>query len=338
MKKKKKSSEGFVDAQIVSYTLFSKKPSFVPIVILDEAHYIKNPKSKRSKILRKFLRKAPHKLLLTGTPVKNRPFELWALLNMINKGPTWSEWIRRYCDCKKNPFGGVDFRGATLQKEMWTFAKKFMVEERVKMYSICLPRGGSSSPASQRVPQSRKVIFEVEVDQSTRNDPIARKRKEENYHSPLYMTGDLKRDAILHFLKGGVSISLLRRAHQTSRRSPERISRLHVPARGVESKQREKVVRRIPRGKVQVSLSLQVLARRDSRSRAPQDVYRGVSLSPGRFRTSRKSNLENRSNRNLLHRIPTLPQYSRRLDLEKFKKENSKYSINLRVPLSIYYP
>lgn len=51
-------------------------------LILDEAHYIKNVDSGRSKAARQL--KAKHILHLTGTPVVNRPGELWPLLNMID--------------------------------------------------------------------------------------------------------------------------------------------------------------------------------------------------------------------------------------------------------------
>lgn len=49
--------------------------------ILDEAHMIKNVKSSLNKDLRRI--KSNWKLLLTGTPVHNNVYELWALLNFM---------------------------------------------------------------------------------------------------------------------------------------------------------------------------------------------------------------------------------------------------------------
>ena len=52
------------------------------LLVLDEAHYIKNVGSNRSKACRKLY--APHLLPMTGTPVVNRPGEYWPVLHMID--------------------------------------------------------------------------------------------------------------------------------------------------------------------------------------------------------------------------------------------------------------
>lgn len=55
----------------------------VDAIILDEGHYIKNTDSQRSKGVR--LLDAPYAISLTGTPILNRPQELWAMLNVADK-------------------------------------------------------------------------------------------------------------------------------------------------------------------------------------------------------------------------------------------------------------
>lgn len=50
-------------------------------MVIDEAHRIKNEKSKLSEILREF--KTANRLLLTGTPLQNNLHELWSLLNFL---------------------------------------------------------------------------------------------------------------------------------------------------------------------------------------------------------------------------------------------------------------
>lgn len=50
-------------------------------MVIDEAHRIKNEKSKLSELLREF--KSMNRLLLTGTPLQNNLHELWALLNFL---------------------------------------------------------------------------------------------------------------------------------------------------------------------------------------------------------------------------------------------------------------
>eukprot|EP00118_Oscarella_pearsei_P006560 m.29833 g.29833 ORF g.29833 m.29833 type:complete len:1434 (+) comp31236_c0_seq3:78-4379(+) len=50
-------------------------------VVIDEAHRIKNEKSKLSDIVRQF--RSANRLLLTGTPLQNNLHELWSLLNFL---------------------------------------------------------------------------------------------------------------------------------------------------------------------------------------------------------------------------------------------------------------
>ncbi|XP_035682460.1 SWI/SNF-related matrix-associated actin-dependent regulator of chromatin subfamily A member 5-like isoform X1 [Branchiostoma floridae] len=50
-------------------------------LVIDEAHRIKNEKSKLSEIVRTF--KTTNRLLLTGTPLQNNLHELWSLLNFL---------------------------------------------------------------------------------------------------------------------------------------------------------------------------------------------------------------------------------------------------------------
>lgn len=59
-------------------------------VIADEAHFAKNPKSKRTKALWKC--KAPVQLAVTGTPVMNNPGELFPLLKWLRPEQYTSYW------------------------------------------------------------------------------------------------------------------------------------------------------------------------------------------------------------------------------------------------------
>ncbi|XP_074651868.1 SWI/SNF-related matrix-associated actin-dependent regulator of chromatin subfamily A member 5-like [Tubulanus polymorphus] len=65
-------------------------------LVIDEAHRIKNEKSKLSDIVREF--KSSHRLLLTGTPLQNNLHELWALLNFLlpdvfNSSDDFDSWF-----------------------------------------------------------------------------------------------------------------------------------------------------------------------------------------------------------------------------------------------------
>lgn len=80
------------------------------LMILDEAHYIKNHKSIRGKILKDIGKNYPPERvwLLTGTPIANRPMDYYNLLSIINS-PVSNNWIhfaKRYCDGRRFKKGG----------------------------------------------------------------------------------------------------------------------------------------------------------------------------------------------------------------------------------------
>ena len=67
------------------------------IVVVDEAHFIKGKGSQRSKAVRKLNR--GRMFLLTGSPMLNRPDELWALLNSVDASRFGRYWpfVNRFC-------------------------------------------------------------------------------------------------------------------------------------------------------------------------------------------------------------------------------------------------
>ncbi|MEY8252533.1 MAG: SNF2-related protein, partial [Colwellia sp.] len=78
--------ENRVDIIITSYALITKDLEHYSeqkfyYLVLDEAHYIKNSKTK---LYQAFLSlKAQHKLCLTGTPMENHLGEFWAQFNFL---------------------------------------------------------------------------------------------------------------------------------------------------------------------------------------------------------------------------------------------------------------
>ena len=75
------------------------------LVIIDEAHYLKNNDSIRGKIMVELSSHESIKRvwLLTGTPISNRPMDFFNLLKII-KSPiseNWRHYAVRYCDGKK---------------------------------------------------------------------------------------------------------------------------------------------------------------------------------------------------------------------------------------------
>lgn len=75
-------------------------------IIADEAHRAKNRKTQQRKALKKI--RGTYKRALTGTPIVNRPDELWSLLNWLYPREYTSYWkfFEAYCAYWKHPQHG----------------------------------------------------------------------------------------------------------------------------------------------------------------------------------------------------------------------------------------
>lgn len=120
---------------IVNYDVLSKHRKRIDalkidLLIADECHFCKNPKTIRSQALLGYRREnkdgisARRKVFLTGTPIANRPVEMWPLiesLDPLGMGSNFFGFAKRFCDAKKID-GYWDFSGASnlsmLQEEL----------------------------------------------------------------------------------------------------------------------------------------------------------------------------------------------------------------------------
>lgn len=98
----------------------SLDPKSYDLIVCDEAHYLKNPKANRTKVVKKSFSDMPKKLLLTGTAIKSVPYEFFSLLNFIDP----SEWKNahqfgvRYCAGFQDSFGW-DYSGSSNLDELY---------------------------------------------------------------------------------------------------------------------------------------------------------------------------------------------------------------------------
>ncbi len=110
----------FINYDILHYWLPYLKTLNIKIIILDECHYIKGNKTKRTRAVRSLCRKIPHVIGLSGTPIVNKPFEFYNILKIIDPTlfPDYWYFIKRYCGAKFNGFGW-DVTGATNTAELY---------------------------------------------------------------------------------------------------------------------------------------------------------------------------------------------------------------------------
>lgn len=96
-----------------------------PVVVVDEIHFCANPKSKRTKLIlgaKGLIAQAVYLWGLTGTPMTNRPIDLWPMLAAMAKADlapydNWFKYTGRYCQRYKAPWG-VDVSGASNVEEL----------------------------------------------------------------------------------------------------------------------------------------------------------------------------------------------------------------------------
>ena len=128
---------------IMSYAIMVSKQQELArtkwgVIILDEAHKIKSPTSQRSRSAHSL--NFENVLMLTGTPMLNRPMELFSLLKLLNP-VEWNNFFQygiRYCDGHKNYFGW-DFTGASNISELKTRLTKYMIRRTKKEILEQLP-------------------------------------------------------------------------------------------------------------------------------------------------------------------------------------------------------
>ena len=92
------------------------------LVIVDEAHYIKNATAQRTKLINDIVKKTERLWLLTGTPMTSRPIDYFNLLSLIDSpvAKNWMAYAIRYC-------GGYQFKVGN--RKVWNVMGSSNLEE-----------------------------------------------------------------------------------------------------------------------------------------------------------------------------------------------------------------
>lgn len=149
-----------VDVNIVNYDIVGR---FVEAIlhlkpmglVLDESHYVKSSKAKRTAAVRDIAKKVPQSgtvMLLSGTPVTNRPEELVSqleIMGMIGRfGGKWG-FLRRYTGAHHNGFGW-DTKGASNLNEL-----------NIKLRQNCYIRR-TKDEVLKELPEKTRSVIHVE--------------------------------------------------------------------------------------------------------------------------------------------------------------------------------
>jgi len=104
------------------------------LVVVDEAHYIKNPQAQRTKLINDLVKKVDRLWLLTGTPMTSRPIDYFNLLSLVDSpvAKNWMAYVIRYCS-------GYQFRVGP--RKVWNVMGASNLEElRDRTASLLLRR------------------------------------------------------------------------------------------------------------------------------------------------------------------------------------------------------
>jgi SWI/SNF-related matrix-associated actin-dependent regulator 1 of chromatin subfamily A len=119
------------------------------LLIIDECHALINQTSQRTTAVRELAENIPHKLALSGTPITNRPADLWPVLNILRPDlyPAFFPFGHKYCEPKKQ-FGKWVFKGASnlevlhrrlIKHVMLRLRKEDVFKDLPKKLRIALP-------------------------------------------------------------------------------------------------------------------------------------------------------------------------------------------------------
>ena len=132
-----------VDIYIMSYAIMTRRAMSLRLVvwdavIFDEFQAIANPKAQRTRAATAMQTK--HTILVSSTPMLNRPIELFVGLNMLKPGayPSYFKFGKRYCDAKHNGFGW-DFKGISNSDELRERLSGIMLRRTKNMVELDLP-------------------------------------------------------------------------------------------------------------------------------------------------------------------------------------------------------
>ena len=129
------------------------------LCVFDEAHYIKNPKAQRTQAALGI--DGRRTLMLTGTPIPNRPVELWPILHKVDpkQWSSWTNFVKSYCGGHK-----VRVSYGRHEKIVWKVdgsTRQNELQERLRA-SVMVRR--TKADVLPELPAKRRSVIKLELD------------------------------------------------------------------------------------------------------------------------------------------------------------------------------
>ena len=141
------------------------------LVILDEAHYTKNPKAMRTKAAFRLADTSERVWLLSGSPVPNDVTELWTAFHYLwrqyvpPEAQTYAEWRDYFCKWYHADYGPRVTDNKPTVSELREMLMKVMLRRRVKDVGLQLPPlrlHVVPLPADRRFAEELETLIEEE--------------------------------------------------------------------------------------------------------------------------------------------------------------------------------
>ena len=142
-----------INYDILQYWVSEFLKMQVQFLVFDESHFLKNKSAKRTKSALKLSQRTSRVLLMTGTPIENKPVEIFFQISLINTGifPNWLKFAKRYNSCRRTMFG-------------WQMGKAKNTQELNEiLLNTCMIRRKKEDVLTELPPIIRQVI-PVEID------------------------------------------------------------------------------------------------------------------------------------------------------------------------------
>lgn len=103
------------------------------VLVADEAHYIRNSNSKRTKAFKRIAKYFKYIVALTGTPIENYPIEIFNIVNILNPKifPNYYDFTKRFCNASYDEYGR-NVKGVSNPEELYRILSKSVMIRRKK--------------------------------------------------------------------------------------------------------------------------------------------------------------------------------------------------------------
>lgn len=143
------------------------------VVVVDECHFCRSRKAKRTEAVLKLCHRVPNCFFLSGTPIVNRPIDFYPILSLLDPNTFGSFWrfVQKFCDAKHTHWGW-NFNGAKNLDLLHELVNKRIMLRRLKRNVL------------DQLPEKCRAIIPLAIE-----NMIAYKAAEQNFKRWLMRAG-----------------------------------------------------------------------------------------------------------------------------------------------------